>query len=1004
MKFYSILLFAFSAIAFSGCFPEGAGDPVENLDFAALNSLRKEKLSTLAEQEKQISTPEQIKYDQMFGKKINAARRLVWQKKYAEAESNLKSLMNDLKASPSLRSGIPVILIDSLLRRNRNFDVPDTVDSYLKQNALSSRDRAALLQQKALAFDRMKKYPEKFQTLLERLKEPISENEAKWTRSELIRTAEEMRDLPLAIRCCRESLRDPDLNEKDKIALQTRLTGLCRTAKMIPETLAETEKLFHFLTRPEDRAGILLANANMLDTGKKKDKAKKIRMDILSDPVLPFKLRWSAFRAIADPLRNGKNKTQIIPLANATLLNSKLSPADFGTVVSYLMDVSGQYLRQPEYARKYAASLLTYPDVPNKFKIKAVRHIAAAELDAGRFDEAGKRLEEALTFPALSGSERLEICQSIAESYVAAFQCDRAVAFLRSKQTPENKAKIAEMTAGVYEYFLRDDEAAQAYLDANMPEKAVALYAKRHPDKAKTLACRIIADEKKPDTLRASMILQQFSSGSGEDKALREKYSHLLEQFAQPRQIPLRNAVTFGDYPLLIEYWDLLEKLLAKNKQSLSYEQVSGFLQTCAATEATGRAASLVKQYANFEKFTPEQRRIIAFAGPLLTLPDKPGEFEKYRDSSPVLKDPFLTNKERSTLFLEAATLALNARKNILAEAAHQAYLTLFKPEPQKTYTLNFSDAPIRGLAGFLAMEDQPEKQKLDRKFGGNMDFLSTDVSTGQRGSGIGSKNKEKFVPTDFQAVCDEYGIHFLFTAHDPAAPEIEAGLSGAGSFEMYLAPGENQPYMCFLPDLTTGLNKVWNTTYDNALWRRLDPGVQKLDVRSERIFTADGYRFYLFLSWEKFYDKLPEPGDLWDFENIHWSRFGGYSWNGIKTIHGRSTWGKLAFRIGTTQMVKIKRHILFAARRNYLNEKITSVKAGIIDFWKDPLLGDPAFFNEKVAPVVEKLDSFLPFVNAGMDADAVEKIFCNAVPGWFGIRFILSDLRRRYLEEKLTE
>ena len=182
-----------------------------------------------------------------------------------------------------------------------------------------------------------------------------------------------------------------------------------------------------------------------------------------------------------------------------------------------------------------------------------------------------------------------------------------------------------------------------------------------------------------------------------------------------------------------------------------------------------------------------------------------------------------------------------------------------------------------------------------------------------------------------------------------------------------------------------------------------------------ERTFTEKGYVLYMFLSWEPFYDKLPDPGDVWDFENVHWSRFGGYSWNGLKTIHGRSTWGHLRFRISPEQMLKIKRKLIYSAKRAYQAEKSTN--AGIhdnreinwttemIDRWKnDKVLGDPVFYKKSVEPLVQKLDAGVGRVKADMTPETINELYRDFVPGWNEIRYRIGELRTRYIEKSLTD
>ena len=100
--------------------------------------------------------------------------------------------------------------------------------------------------------------------------------------------------------------------------------------------------------------------------------------------------------------------------------------------------------------------------------------------------------------------------------------------------------------------------------------------------------------------------------------------------------------------------------------------------------------------------------------------------------------------------------------------------------------------------------------------------------------------------------------------------------------------------------------------------------------------------------------------------------------------------------------MRRIKRNLIAKARKAYLQEKRTThTYHGEVDRWaKDLYAGDPDFYKAKVAPLIRQLDSYLPLVTVEMDDATVDKLFHEAVPGWFEIRFKISDLRKDYLEE----
>ena len=286
------------------------------------------------------------------------------------------------------------------------------------------------------------------------------------------------------------------------------------------------------------------------------------------------------------------------------------------------------------------------------------------------------------------------------------------------------------------------------------------------------------------------------------------------------------------------------------------------------------------------------------------------------------------------------------------------------------------------------------------------MDFLVTDVTTGDRGAAIQNAGKaQQNKPTALQIACDEYGVHMLFTAYDEKVADIKAGLVSAGAYEMYFAPGENQPHFCFLPDLSNGTNSTWDATYNTHRHRLVDndeDAVKKARLKTQHEFTADGYRYYMSLSWEAFYDKLPVDGYTWNFDNIHWSRFGGHSWNGVKTLHGRDSWGELAFEISPEQLLRIKRNIIYSARKDYLKEKVTTHHYyGAVDRMKAE---KPEFYEKCVADLIKKLDSYLPLVKADMDAETINKVFDEAVYQWNEIEFIVDKLYSNYMAEKLFE
>ena len=234
-------------------------------------------------------------------------------------------------------------------------------------------------------------------------------------------------------------------------------------------------------------------------------------------------------------------------------------------------------------------------------------------------------------------------------------------------------------------------------------------------------------------------------------------------------------------------------------------------------------------------------------------------------------------------------------------------------------------------------------------------------------------------------------------------AREIEARLLGGGSYEIYLAPGANLAHTCLLIDVQTGRLSFANLTYDGPEFTCLKTDRPDL-YRREHRFSGDRVVSYVFLSWNAYGYAIPSNGSVWEFENVLWARKGNFAWNGTESIHGRSTWGRLVFDLPASARTAILRHRIFAVLAAYKAEKATrSEHAGILDFWQDPVLGDPEFYQVRVKPLVEKLDAFVPLVKPGMSDEDVARVAAGALPGWANIRFTVDALRRQWLLQRLS-
>ena len=327
------------------------------------------------------------------------------------------------------------------------------------------------------------------------------------------------------------------------------------------------------------------------------------------------------------------------------------------------------------------------------------------------------------------------------------------------------------------------------------------------------------------------------------------------------------------------------------------------------------------------------------------------------------------------------------------------AYLdTVFTPKPDKTYTVRFSPVRIPGLGGWdaAAAVAKPGTEKLDRSYGGDATCLWTDVAT-QRGE-VGADSEKGYARSpEWQAMADEWGIHFRLEVFDEKAPEIALGLVSAGSLEGYLAPGANTPYHCILHSLEPGGLTLYNPVYSQPDHREID-AKDRVNCREEVVCTADSIVVYVAFSWATWATRVPMADSVWDFEPMFWGRKAGCSWNGLKTIHGRSSWGHLSFALSDADRRRILRPLLVGVRKAYEAEKGPS---GAIAHWRNAEVGDPAFYESVLAPLVEKLDAAAARVSADMDDATVDELAATALPAWHNFKFEVQRLRADYLLRK---
>ena len=455
----------------------------------------------------------------------------------------------------------------------------------------------------------------------------------------------------------------------------------------------------------------------------------------------------------------------------------------------------------------------------------------------------------------------------------------------------------------------------------------------------------------------------------------------------------------FGDRAQVIRTWTAYLALLKTTGAQPEFGPAEAAVVSFAGVGDKAGAVAAAKAGLANEKLKPEERYELALMAETLTRTGSADEIAAALGKVEPQVAGELDAKLRLKHFDRVGSAAMMTLDESLARGFAQ-YRAKVGPEPaKKSYVVKFSDRPVAGAADWTNLPFKPEESAFDRKYGGGgAAFLVTDVSTGDRGEAVkGGEGR-----TTLSVVADVWGVHILRTFHDQRARDFERGFLDAGSFEEYIAPGENQPYTCMLvypkKDAQAG---GFETAYDGEGRRRIDfrdPASFKSDV----VFTDDAIKVYTGISWNNFATLVPKDGAAWDFESVFWGP-NECAWNGLKTIHGRSSWGRLVFEMPEKARLKIlEDQICKAVVRFKAEKKAGHGHEGLITHWTDEAVGDPVFYAERVKPLVDQFDAVAERVNADMTAADVKDIAENWLQQLVDFPYIVNRLRGEWLRERL--
>ena len=671
-------------------------------------------------------------------------------------------------------------------------------------------------------------------------------------------------------------------------------------------------------------------------------------------------------------------------------------------------------------ARGIAELLADDDGAPAWARVGGAIRLSTEMLGEGDLDGAEKPLRSALASGGLTAGLVAKLVGQLGRVFIARNDLDGAIACYEGAYaldpSPAMTNAVVPLVGKAYAAFFREKEGV-AYCERRGFYLAAAKLCRSSTYRDDAEAVRLyrlaLADTKRSSDERR----EAYAKLLKDDSALCDRYyDFFVTGNAVTTNLAVRDfgaAITayddgyglYGDYDgILRVYEKYLRPLLDADRRPTDYAVARYVLAAYSAFGRFADAAEVARHVVETSpKLAPAERYHLLLAADALPLE---GDAAKLRAAVARL-DARLAGDvppaERVKMIQRVGCTAMVGNREDLVRALEDYRKSLYVPQPRKRYVVRFSERPVLGPESWGLLPFKPEEQPMDRAFGGSMEFLTTDVATGNRGEGVGTGEADKAVPPPtLSVVADVQGLHFRFVAPHPRAREVEARQLEGGSYEGYIAPGANQPYVCFLARMTTGSFSFFNTAYDSPNHRRVNTEDHDL-YRAQFAYSDDAITTYFMLSWNAYVTLVPENGTVWEFENINWRRPGNACWNGTESIHGRSTWGELVFDLPGKARAAILRHVLYKAVADYKAEKRTSqTREGILEHWSDPGVGDPAFYAECLAPLVERLDGYAARVSPEMsDADAVD-VAENALKEMHDLRFVVERLRARYLRKRL--
>ena len=241
----------------------------------------------------------------------------------------------------------------------------------------------------------------------------------------------------------------------------------------------------------------------------------------------------------------------------------------------------------------------------------------------------------------------------------------------------------------------------------------------------------------------------------------------------------------------------------------------------------------------------------------------------------------------------------------------------------------------------------------------------------------------------------DTTGVHLYLLLRDPHAADTLKGMNDGANYEITVLPGGLTHY-----------NQVFGNTRDTRNKQQVEWDAPQFGRKLTRdyIFTDSSvtencHVFHTFVPWVMYYTRLPENGSVWTFV-ICCSWADEFRSVGGGAVHELGRGLKVTFEIPDEARDAIRESVVQGAVGEY--RRVRSVWENA-EFWSDPHMGDPAFFNEVVEPLLADLDKQAEIASGDKRTKAeIDRLFKDYLAKWIDFRLYLDGLRASYLEKGL--